>query len=251
VVATCRDTTDPVTDVLRSLPDQTVRMAVGEYDRSGTLTFGPVTLGLANQQYQVVLDYVNSDVTYLPLYITRLGADQQPIDLFTTDTTVVTTGYRVALNEDFPKANPSPPANPHAMTPVVVPLYVGLGLRLMSTVTVGSTNANLSSVGALAAEAEAGNVTGTLVVQTLGVTGRPVSTALPLPSELNRTAVSNAILALGAIKASLFDSTTVIAPRVVGVYNPIGGDQALVSGIISTLASSDIPWEASCSGEGA
>jgi len=128
-----------------------------------------------------------------------------------------------------------------------MPVYIGVGLRLTATVRVIKGTANLSSLGSLAAGAEAGNLNGSLVVQTLGINGKGVSTALPLPSELNQTTIQNAILSLGSIKAILYDEkNTQITPRVVGIYNPVGGGQQYINGIISALAVSPVEWDHVC-----
>ena len=125
-------------------------------------------------------------------------------------------------------------------------MYVGVGLRLIASVTVRKGSVNLSSLGVLAADAQAGKVTGTLVVQTLGITGKSVSTSLPLPSDLNQTTIQNAIVSLGSIKAILYDKNTDVDPRVVGIYDPVGGGQQVVNGIISVLASNPINWNRPC-----
>jgi hypothetical protein len=87
-------------------------------------------------------------------------------------------------------------------------------------------------------------VSGSLLVQTLGITGSKVSSALPLPSELNPTTVQNAILALGTIKSGLYSDDSVINARVIGFINTTGlTDQAFVGAVISELASSPIRWD--------
>ncbi|MFP3366491.1 hypothetical protein R0J93_22885, partial [Pseudoalteromonas sp. SIMBA_148] len=90
----------------------------------------------------------------------------------------------------------------------------------------------------LAAEASAGKVTGSMVVQTLGMTGELVSTNLPLPNELDRSTAQNAILAIGSIKALLHDPDMKIYPRIIGLYNPYGGGTQFVNGVLSALADS-------------
>jgi hypothetical protein len=56
-----------------------------------------------------------------------------------------------------------------------------------------------------------------------------------MPSEINPTTLQNAIMALGAIKAKLYDQGTSINPRVVGVYNNLGGGQETINAFISIL----------------
>ena len=88
-----------------------------------------------------------------------------------------------------------------------------------------------------------GLVSGTLLVQTLGITGEKVASALPLPSELNQTTVQNAILSLGTIKAGLYSSDSSINARAIGFYNTTGvSDQSFLNRIISELAKEPVEW---------
>ena len=105
-------------------------------------------------------------------------------------------------------------------------------------------NINLSSLPGIAASVEAGNATGSLVVQTLGVTGKQVSTGLIFSSDLNETTVQNAVLSLGKIKAILFSNDAVVRPRVTGMYLPLpDGSDELVNLIVSELAREPIFWK--------
>jgi len=240
-------------ELLLSLPDQAVRLAVAQTDISGNVTFGPATVGYKGSSYQVILDYISVDATNIPVHIQRTVSNksntESRISIY-DDSVKTTTRYRISrtasshLMEDAEfKANEIKRYGEI----VVIPVYIGVGLRLTASVYVKKGTVNLSSLGALAAEAEAGNLTGSLTVQTLGVTGKGVSASIPLPSEINQTTIQNAILSLGTIKAVLHDAgNTTVTPRVVGIYNPIGGGQEVVNGIISALAESPITWHRPC-----
>ena len=241
--------------VLESLPDQAVRIAVGQYDASGTLVFGPGKVGVVGKSYQIVLDYISVDTTNVPVYIertlplTEADKDKHVVSVY-DDTIPGRTVYRVHRDpeSDVEIGSRKGIGKEQKLGDLItIPVYVGVGLRLTASVTVTKGTANLSSLGAIAADAEAGKLTGSLIVQTLGITGKSVATSLPLPSELNQTTIQNAILSLGSIKAVLYDPTTLISPRVVGIYNPIGGGQEVVNGIISVLSSDPIPWRRPCS----
>lgn len=256
-------------ELLDSLPDQSVRLAVGKFDASGALVYGPVQATVSTGIYQVVLDYISVDTSNVTVYVERFTLPKidakgqtipaRPLSVFddtyhepTTYTIHGSMTTRIGDRLSSTKPSGSNPGSADEVRPpgeeVVVPVYVGIGLRLTASVLVLKAGAKLSSLGAIAAEAEAGRLTGSLVVQTLGVSGKSVSTALPLPSELTQTTVQNAILSLGSIKATLYVSdTTQIVPRVVGIYNPIGGGQQVVNGIISVLARSPIEWYRPCS----
>jgi hypothetical protein len=258
--------------VLDSLPDEAVRIAVGSYDATGSLTFGPAKLGVEKHTYQVILDYIDVDEATLTVQVRRTRlADKTPVSVFDNSIRPDQTSYRltpgsavvysskpVTSNSCQPNASKSSAeciAEQKKRSDVVeaapdrvsMPVYIGVGLRLTATVRVLKGTANLSSLGALAAGAEAGNLSGSLVVQTLGINGKGVSTALPLPSELNQTTIQNAILALGAIKAILYDEkNTRVTPRVVGIYNSVGGGQQYINGVIAALATDPVTWDAKC-----
>jgi hypothetical protein len=247
-------------EVLDALPDNAVRIAVGSFDQSGKLTYGPAQIGTQGNSYQVILDYINVDVAQMFFRISRTVASTgQPISVW--DESTEDTRYRVTrlpLLEPLEVAasghlaavpDPAGLAGDTREVTVNVPVYVGVGLRLTASLSVLRGNVNLSSLGAIAAEAQAGRVSGSLVVQTLGISGRQVATSLPLPSELNSTTVQNAILSLGSIKAILYntDGTVTISPRVTGIYNPFGqSSPALINAIVSELARAPTEWRRPC-----
>ncbi|HET9283373.1 MAG TPA: hypothetical protein VFR24_15570 [Candidatus Angelobacter sp.] len=154
------------------MPDQAVRVAIGQYDASGTLVYGPVKIGVSGQSYQIVLDYVSVDAANVSVYIERLLVDPTgnvpPKEVSVFDDAITTrTEYRVFRVPEsgafaFASATNEKPKGER----VVIPVYVGVGLRLTAAVTVTKGTANLSSLGAIAADAESGRITGSLIVQT-------------------------------------------------------------------------------------
>lgn len=129
---------------------------------------------------------------------------------------------------------------------VNVPIYVGVGLRVIADVVAIESGASLSGLDLIAASAEMGQVSGSLTVQTIGLNGESISAALPIQSELNRTTVQNAIASLGAIKALMYDADVERQPRIVGIYNPIGGDENVINTIVSHLSASAPLWDRPC-----
>jgi hypothetical protein len=196
------------TKLLDSLPDETIRLAVGTVSGDGGLSFGPAKLGIEGRNYVVVLDYI------------KFATDSFPVALSPRDIQ----GKRKATLV----ASPSE-AN------AIVPVYIGVGLRLTANIYVRKGSVDLGSLFALGAAAKAGQVSGTLVIQTLGVSGSEISGFIPMPGEISESTVQNAILALASIKAKMYDSKTTISPRVVGVYNTLGGGEETINGFISSL----------------
>lgn len=124
-----------------------------------------------------------------------------------------------------------------------IPVYVGVGLRVTADVSDIKGSANLTGLSVIGMEAEAKNIRGSLVVQTLGVNGKSISAALPINNDLNLTTTQNAVSAIGAIKALLYEDETEIKVRVVGLYLPFPGGEALVNAIISEMAQEPITWK--------
>ena len=98
-------------------------------------------------------------------------------------------------------------------------------------------------LGAISAAARADQVRGGLVSQTPGLGGSKVVTMVPLPGELNPTTIQAATVAMGQIKALLFDAETQRWPRVVGIHYPFARvDPALVNAIVTALATRRVKW---------
>jgi len=203
--------------VLEAMPDETIRIAVGTVSGDGGITFGPAKLGAEGKNYVLILDYI------------KFGTDSFGVKLSEKDTK----GNRVAT---LVKASQAPTAD------TVVPVYIGVGLRLTANIYVKKGSVDLGSLFALGIAAKGEQVSGTLVIQTLGVSGPEVSGLIPMPGEISESTIQNAILALASIKAKIYDSKTLITPRVVGVYNNLGGGDITINGFISSLLEQRIPF---------
>ncbi len=194
--------------LLNSLPDETMRLAIGQISKSGGLKFGTATAGYEGNSYVVILDYIKFNTNSFNVKLEKENAIEMKAILL-ADT---------AQNAD-----------------VVVPVYIGIGLRLTANITVNKGQVDLGNLFAIGAQAAAQKISGTLTVQTLGISGESISGSIPMPSEINATTIQNAILALGTIKAKLYEDKTLITPRVVGVYNNLGGNAETINGFISSI----------------
>jgi hypothetical protein len=200
--------------VLEEMPDETIRIAIGTVSGDGGITYGTAKIGAEGKNYVVVLDYI------------KFGTDSFGVALSSPDNK----GNKVATLVEASQAN------------AVVPVYIGVGLRLTANVFVKKGSVNLGSLFALGVAAKAEQVSGTLVIQTLGVSGPEISGLIPMPGEISESTIQNAILALASIKAKMYDTKTSITPRVVGVYNNLGGGEATINGFISSLLEKQIPF---------
>lgn len=238
----CKRFRNPVVlPTLEALPDNAVRIAIGSYNNKGDLSFGPAQIGFAGKNYQVILDYINADTQSVRLIMYHDGPGNTRTPIFKE----APAGSRIVVQRLNESNFGDPTLQPFTVT---LPVYVGVGMRLTANVSVLSGSVNLSSLSALAAAAEADTLSGSLIVQTLGISGKQVAANLPLPSEIDQTTIQNAILALGSIKAVLYDQEgTQTKARVIGIYNPIsGGGPELVNAIVSALARSPIRWFRGC-----
>ncbi|MDP4530502.1 hypothetical protein Q9252_00025 [Marinobacter salarius] len=201
--------------VLDAMPDETIRIAVGTVSSNGGITFGPAKIGAEGKNYVVILDYI------------KFGTDSFGVAL---------SGEKDNRVASLVKPNEISKAN------AVVPVYIGVGLRLTANIYVKKGEVDLGNLFALGAAAKAEQVSGTLVIQTLGVSGPEISGLIPMPGEISESTIQNAILALASIKAKVYDTKTSITPRVVGVYNNLGGGETTINGFISSLLEQPIPF---------
>ncbi|WP_124453894.1 hypothetical protein [Burkholderia sp. Bp8992] len=205
-------------DILNALPDETMRLAIGQIDTNGNVTYGPVSMSVENGRYVVTVDYIKSN-TY-PLFVKKTDARSDG-------------SFRATFVSDGKLAD------------LAVPVYIGVGLRVTATLNTTKAGVNLGNLIAIGAAAQASQLSGTLVVQTLGLTGENISTALPIPSDISLASIQSAIQALGTMKAKLYDtSKTHVEPRVVGVYNNIGAStNETINGIISGVLAKPLPLD--------
>lgn len=267
-----------VTPYQSAMPDQTVRMAVSEVTGSMSVGFGPIKAGKEGESYQVVVDYAVTDVVPLRLLVRKtvggqvtsynmFGApftypqykpkDGKPVEL---DLQKVVPATIIPSYEVYPLLNGSTTeGSPHQRSLeelsksekenfklITVSTYVGYGLRITASIKIDKGTVTISGLSQLAAEASLGNVSGTMVVQTLGMTGELVSTNLPLPNELDRSTAQTAILAIGSIKALLHDPKMKIYPRIIGFSDTVGGGARFASAILPALSGSNIVWKQPC-----
>lgn len=234
------------------MPDNAVRMSIEKFDVKGNVTYGPAGIGASGDSYRVTVDYVNSDTENFPISIAKTarridGNQLEYVDLLSpVDDEIYkkdSINYELKTNYNVHEADSK-------FTQYNIPVYVGVGLRVTANVDVVGGTANISGLGVIGAEAEANTLKGSLIVQTLGINGKSIAAALPIQSELNRTTAQNAIVAVGSIKALLYDDKTTTVPRIVGLYLPFPGGKALVNAIISEISKGErVYWRRPCVSE--
>lgn len=262
----------PKLKLLDTLPDNAVRMSMETSDFKGNVTYGVSKAGTSGSSYRLTADYVNSDTVNKSVWIrktiivrsTKLdGKDglqeqtaREPIAF--SENAIYESFYQgnkagerksIPGTEQFEvksfATNEMPDRKDLANNgyqEFSVPVYVGIGLRIVAEGRSLSDDATISGIGIVGAEAEAKRLVGSLTVQTLGVNGQAVASALPVQSELSRTTAENAFVAIGSIKSMLHQPDTIKLPRVVGLYLPFAGGKPLVNALISDLSRNPVPW---------
>ncbi len=232
--------------LLESLPDNAVRMSVEQFSTSGAVTYGPAGLGAEGESYRVTVDYINADTTNVQLWISKRAENYITKEIEYVPLLLPNNGEYTYGTEIYEVTREKPEEHIELYSEYNLPVYVGIGLRVTANIDVTGTTANISGLGAIGAEAESNHLKGALTVQTLGVNGQAIAAALPIQSELNRTTAQNAIVAVGSIKALLYEEDTVVVPRVVGIYLPFPGGKPLVNAIISELSKDRVVWHRPC-----
>lgn len=236
-----------VSPLLKLLPDQSVRMSIAQLTSEGEIVFTNAKVGGKHESYRVILDYMNSDTIPLSLMVKRTVTAVEAYDKYLWQYKNVF--YKSGDNLHLTEIPPPSVKSTYIIKPYIlnqpieegyylinIPVYVGLGLRMAANITVNNGEVDISAIPSLAAKTTTGQVSGSLVVQTLGLTGQSITGALPLPNELNQTTVQNALLSIGTMKAMLNDPNTTVSPRIVGFDNIIGGNSEFVSAVRIAIA---------------
>lgn len=234
---------DPFKPLLESLPDISVRFAVASFDSSGGLTFGPAKITSKFGTYRAVLDYVNVDAIPVSLSVGAIVSGRKFKLSDARAGNMKIDGFDVKIQAPGEKAISS------TSDLVTIPVYVGVGMRVAADVTALEGGIPLVSLGIIGLEAQAKRLTGTLTVQTIGITGESVAASMPLPSKLDQTTIENGILSIGANRSAIYKSGTsgtTTTPRVVGIYSPVGSEPALVNAIYSELSRERPKWSRPC-----
>jgi hypothetical protein len=228
--------------VMSSLPDETIRLAIGEQDRNGNINFGTGKLGYGDNYYTVILDYIKFDTKTLNVRFKKDSANCISDFMSESDWGRANEGANKHINtndihDDLDstiglesdlydlKASVLPDAS--------IPVYVGVGLRFTASVYVTEGSVDLSNLFEIGLKADQKKIIGTIVIQTLGVSGKDISSLIPMPSQINTTTIQNAIMSLASIKSKMYDSEVQLNPRIVGFYNNIGCGRSTVQKFIT------------------
>jgi hypothetical protein len=247
-------------DVISGLPNEATRVAVGKVNQSGSLTFGPISVAKSGESYSVIIDYIKYITTAIPAQYSEnhkiekysnyaknsysLLKDTLKIPENLKSMNVLLSEYMLStnygsVNEFSVELKPpglslqSDRAQKHD---IKIPVYVGIGLRIQASVTVLKDSVNLGSLYGLGIAASQDKLSGTLIIQSLGISGENVSPIIPIPDRINESTIQTAMQSLATIKSKIYDLKTKITPQVVafGLPYSINGAKDLIESSLHT-----------------
>lgn len=84
---------------------------------------------------------------------------------------------------------------------------VGVGIRIVAFVKTKKAGIDLGSLYALAVAAENNQLSGTLTMETMGISGEKITPLIPIPSKIDVSTIQNALQAAAAIKSKIYDES--------------------------------------------
>lgn len=114
---------------------------------------------------------------------------------------------------------------------------VGVGVRVIAEITTRERNLRLPDLFSLAAEAQSGNLTGSLNLKVIGMESKDITMLMPMGTEINDTSISMAFQAVAAVKAKLYDRDVRLTPHIYAVRET--ASEAEADSLLSALEASD------------
>ncbi|MCQ6958583.1 hypothetical protein [Mucilaginibacter aquariorum] len=219
--------------LLSNFPNEATRIAVGEITQNGSTSFGPFSIARTGRSYSVILDYIkyttNSlSVTYSEARQPRKIGDSTYLRLEQRLQTAYGAVSGIS-NELIGKYNNGKHVDTTEFKNVKIklPVYIGVGLRIQASITVLGDSVNLSSLYSIGAAASQHKLSGTLIIQTLGISGEDISPLMPLPDQINESTIQAAMQSLATIKSKIYNKDRIIiSPQVVAFKLSFSIDKA-------------------------
>ncbi|WP_160712195.1 hypothetical protein [Chitinophaga solisilvae] len=229
-------------EMLALFPNEATRLAIGEIGQNGTISFGPFSIARAGKSYSIILDYIKYTTASMPA---RYGENEQ-VGVLSGDTSIIKlkqellTNYGVVNGVKIRKVKTAalgPLHDREVSNRIKVPVYMGVGLRIQASITVLSDSINLSSFYSLGLAASQKKLNGTMIIQTLGISGENISPLMPMPDQINESTIQSAMQALATIKSKIYDAKgVIISPQVIGfkLSFPIDGAKDLLEATLQS-----------------
>ncbi|HTL31416.1 MAG TPA: hypothetical protein VL282_19435 [Tepidisphaeraceae bacterium] len=171
------------------------RFSLSQFDATGKLTaMGAVGSGSAKSAV-IVNDFLKYRTYPLAMVVSR---DH-------TGTTEANTHKSIHVRSpaEFEALNATTKGKEEIDFIGVVPVYIGVGVRILADVSEIKGDVNFASLPALAVAAATNRARGTISVGAMGISGKSMGLLIQQPVALNDATVQTALQSVGAIKASL------------------------------------------------
>jgi hypothetical protein len=90
---------------------------------------------------------------------------------------------------------------------------IGIVFRVQAELISKSKEVNLNGLFSIGLAAQSGAISGSLKVQVHGLSGEPVSSLLPLPSDISEASLQAAMQSVALLKAKVWDSRVSVIPQ--------------------------------------
>lgn len=161
----------PNEEILKILPNEEMNLIVGEVSDNGSIIYTPFSVTKKGHTYVVSMDYTK---------YTSVRMNE---------------GHDVLSRE--------------LLDYYLIIYKVGIGIRVSASFIAAEDSIRIGSLYGIALAVQQNKISGTLKVQTIGISGKDISSLIPMPSEINVTTIQDAIQAIGGIKAKIYDTTNV------------------------------------------
>lgn len=93
----------------------------------------------------------------------------------------------------------------------------GAGLRVTANISTVDGGINVSGLSNLAVEAKASRLSGTLLVDVIGISSTDILNLIPLTAEIDQSSITAVLQALASIKTKILDNETVLTPYLISI----------------------------------
>ncbi|WP_425509585.1 hypothetical protein, partial [Xanthovirga aplysinae] len=91
-----------------------------------------------------------------------------------------------------------------------------------ANITTFKANLNIGDLGAIGVAADENNLTGTLLLDVVGIESKDITSLIPLPKSISLASIQDAVEAIIVIKNKIYEDGTKIEPQVIAVKK-VGG----------------------------
>lgn len=96
---------------------------------------------------------------------------------------------------------------------------VGVGLRVILSIFANKSNIALTDLFSIGFAAEANQLCGSLMIEIIGIKSDEVTSAIPLPSEINPSTIQLVMSSMATIKSKIYDAKTELIPQIIAVQS--------------------------------